>query len=211
MRTIRQLRNRSLAQYIAKEMLETHAFYEWVAFLVYKDFSRRNPGMDLTRYMAKEEHAHFSLLKKIYPGTWGKLQPATARRLKKFKLPVIKSELEFYIASWIFDLSGQIQIQGLANCSWLAYRKVARKILQDELEHKNMGLKNLKLYLQKNPGKRKTAVRLMDKWLKLSSPSFGSVGSPFDHLAVRLGLKRVSSLNQKKQFENIVKKARASL
>jgi hypothetical protein len=194
-----------LFHHLAREMLEAHATQEWVAYCCYKKYFRKRPSPHV-KHIMEEELEHYRLLEAIYPGAL--LRAVKAKQPKK--IPVIGSELEFFLASWIFDYAGLVQIEGLQKCAWKPYGKVAKKILADEREHKAEGLKRVKRHLRSHPAERARARKLALRWLHFALPAFGQAGSPFDRLAVKLGLKSRTSLAQRTRFEAQVRKQVAS-
>lgn len=192
--------------FLAKEMLEFHAAHEWIAHVAYRDFSRRS-GFRYAAKVAREELRHFRMLERVYRPEWGGLRAAISRSRRAPAAPVIRSELEFFVANWIFDLAGLVQLEGLQNCSWPAYRRVAVAIRREEVDHKVEGFRRLKERLDARPRDRRRAHALVTRWLELSGRAFGGAGSPFDQLAVKLELKSSTALKQKGRFERAVKNA----
>ena len=195
-----------LAQYLAKAMIESHATHEWLAYLAYRRFSASRPSDHPAQHVMREERDHFDQLAVAYPRSWGSLEAIAKKKAAALRVPVIRSDLEFFVASWIFDFAGLVQIEGLQNCRWPAYRKAARSILRDEREHKRDGFRRLSAYLKAKPSRVVAAEKLTKKWLTFSRSAFGGAGSPFDLLAVRYSLKERSSLEQLRRFERAILK-----
>lgn len=191
-------REKRLQSYITTEIVRTHAAFELAAarlyLRAYRTLTRKKARPELLRAVleqAEEEIGHYEMLKELHERRWGPIASIVSERAEKIRLPRIAHEADFMAASWIFDLAGILQMRAVADCPQSEYRKLVRKILQEEAGHVSRGRR---LFLRALKGRPPSAARALAKrWLPAGLVCFGNPSGPLDTLAVKLGIKRRSA------------------
>lgn len=179
---------------IVTESLRLHAFYEFSASLIFEQGLRFVDDPKISKFIRwhiTEEQEHYHMVADLFKTHAGQsLEPWVQRRVETNPLPRPESFLDLGLAQWLFDLSGNTQMENHLNCSWTPYRAVVEKICEAETAHIKQGREIALRCASLNPEKAQISFEL---WLKQAVLCFGPPNTPRDQFAVDKGFKRWTS------------------
>lgn len=182
---------------IIMELLRFHAYCERGAAQLFGYGIQFVPDIKTLKFLSwhiTEETRHYALVANLFETHTGtSLEPWVMNRLRVRPLPRINSLVDLGIAQWLFDLSGNKQIEGYESCSWEPYRTILEQILKDERGHQEHG-REIALAACRSAKETDRAQETFNVWLRQALLCFGLPNSPRDAYAVSVGIKKRSAL-----------------
>ena len=96
------------------------------------------------------------------------------------------------MAQFLYDRGGFWQLKEYEECSFLPYRNVVEKIVEEERGHQSLGEK-IVVDLVKTGGYEAVKQPMFDRWFRIGMLSFGRPDSPGNRYAMGVGLKKRDS------------------
>jgi 1,2-phenylacetyl-CoA epoxidase catalytic subunit len=151
----------------------------------------------------EEELEHFAEVARLYKDVaGGDVAAAVADRLSRVPYP--ESFTELAMVQFLYDRAGEVHLREYVGCSYVPYREIVTKILEEEEGHESFGEAVLG-DLAKDPKNQVELQRLFEKWLPVALLSFGRPGTSGNRYAVEVGLKTRDSASVMQQFLDDIK------
>ena len=121
-------------------------------------------------------------------------------------VPFAESWMELAMAQFLYDRGGFWQLREYEECSFLPYREIIAKILEEEAGHQGLGER---IVVEMCRGGEFDAVKqpLFEKWLRIGLLSFGRPGTEGNRYAQSVGLKKRDSGDVMRDFVEDIKPA----
>jgi 1,2-phenylacetyl-CoA epoxidase catalytic subunit/(2Fe-2S) ferredoxin len=191
---------------LVKQLLESQAYRELQAANLLGHALKFVPGLGFRQSIAEdlvEELEHFAEVARLYKELeGGDVAEAVSDRLDRVPYP--ESWPELAMVQFLYDRAGEVHLREYVGCSYVPYRDIVTKILEEEEGHESFGEQVL-IDLAKDPAKRVEAQRLFEKWLPVAMRSFGRPGTPGNAYAIEVGLKTRDSAAVMQQFLDDIK------
>jgi 1,2-phenylacetyl-CoA epoxidase catalytic subunit len=184
------------------QLMESQAYRELAAAHMFGYGLRFVPDKWL-KFMVwhiREESEHYEAVARMYQEfTGGPVEPVVRERLAGKPVPMAESWIELAMAQFLYDRGGFWQLKEYELCSFVPYRGVIQKIIQEEAGHQGLGEK---IVVEDCRSGRYDAVKqpLFEKWLRIGLLSFGRPGTPGNRFAIEHGLKKRDSGECMKDF-----------
>jgi 1,2-phenylacetyl-CoA epoxidase catalytic subunit len=177
------------------QMMESQAYRELAAAHMFGYGLRFVPDKWL-KFMVwhiREEAEHYEAVARMYREFTGReVEPEVKRRLESKPVPFAESWIELAMAQFLYDRGGFWQLKEYDECSFVPYRGVIRKILDEETGHQNLGEK-IVVEQCRSGAYEDVKQALFDKWLRIGLLSFGRPRTPGNRFAIEQGLKKRDS------------------
>lgn len=179
-----------------KQMMESQAYRELAAAQMFGYGLQFVPSLKWLKFMTwhiREEMEHYEVVCKMYQQFVGaSVEPIVHARLSDRPIEFAGSWLELAMAQFLYDRGGFWQLQEYDQCSYLPYREVIGKILEEESGHQALG-ERIVVELCRSGEHEALKQRYFEKWLRLGLLSFGRPGSAGNAYAMSVGLKKRDS------------------
>jgi len=153
-----------------------------------------------------EELEHYECTVFLYEGLGGPVEVEEAIQHKLSRVPYAETWQELAMVQFLYDQAGFWHLKEYESCSYVPYRKIIAKILEEEAGHEGFGEKMLREWCQ-DKANRARAQFLFEKWLPIALYSFGRPGTAGNQTAIELGLKSRDSGEVMQDFLNQLKPA----
>ncbi len=191
---------------MVKQLLESQAYRELQAANILGHALKFVPTLGFKLSIAEdleEELEHFAEVARLYSDVvGGDVAQAVADRLSRVPYP--ESWAEIAMVQFLYDRAGEVHLREYVNCSYVPYRNIVTKILEEEEGHESFGEAVL-LELCSDAKRRPELQQLFDKWLHVALLSFGRPGTDGNRYAVEVGLKTRDSGAVMQQFLDDIK------
>ena len=187
------------------QLIESQAYRELMAAQLFGHALKHVPGMKRKMMIGEhlvEELEHYECTVFLYEGLGGDVESAI--RPKLARIPYPESWEELAMVQFLYDQAGFWHLREYERCSYIPYRKIVGKILEEEAGHEGFGEVMLREWCAA-PANRARAQELFEKWLPISLYSFGRPGTPGNRAAIELGLKSRDSGAVMQDFLNQIK------
>jgi 1,2-phenylacetyl-CoA epoxidase catalytic subunit len=192
------------------QMMKSQAYRELAAALMFGDGLKHVPSLKWLKFMVwhiTEEMEHYEAVVKMYKAFTGEsVEPWVNERLRQKPVPNSGSWIELAMAQFLYDRGGFWQLQEYENCSFLPYRDVIRKIIDEERGHQSLGEK-IVVELCASGEHDGVKQELFERWLRIGMLSFGRPKTEGNAYAVSVGLKKRDSGEVMQDFLNDIKPA----
>jgi ring-1,2-phenylacetyl-CoA epoxidase subunit PaaA len=189
------------------QLIESQAYRELMAAQLFGHAMKHVPGVKNKMMISEhltEELEHYECTVFLYEGLGGDVEEAIKPKLAR--VPYADSWEELGMVQFLYDQAGFWHLKEYEKCSYVPYRKIVGKILEEEAGHEGFGEKMLREWCVE-PANRVRAQALFDKWLPIALYSFGRPGTPGNKTAIELGLKSRDSGEVMQDFVNQLKPA----
>jgi 1,2-phenylacetyl-CoA epoxidase catalytic subunit len=184
------------------QMMESQAYRELAAAHMFGYGLRFVPEKWL-RFMVwhiREETEHYEAVARMYRNFTGhEVEAVVAKRLAGKPVPFAESWIELAMAQFLYDRGGYWQLKEYEECSFLPYREVVQKIVEEEAGHQSLGEKIVVELCQAGAHEEEKQA-LFEKWLRIGLLSFGRPGTEGNQFAITEGLKKRDSAECMKDF-----------
>ncbi|HUB05775.1 MAG TPA: Phenylacetic acid catabolic protein [Myxococcales bacterium] len=189
------------------QLIESQAYRELMAAQLFGHALKHVPGVQNKMMIAEhlvEELEHYECTVFLYEGLGGDVEAAIQSKLSR--VPYAETWEELAMVQFLYDQAGFWHLREYEKCSYVPYRKIIGKILEEEAGHEGFGEKMLRQWCQ-TPANRARAQALFEKWLPISLYSFGRPGGKGNQAAMEMGLKSRDSGAVMQDFLNQLKPA----
>jgi 1,2-phenylacetyl-CoA epoxidase catalytic subunit len=155
----------------------------------------------------REEISHYEAVSRMYRAFAGEsIEPLVRERLASRPLPSITSFYDLAMAQFLYDRGGLFQLREYEECSFVPYREVIRKILEEERGHQALGERIVvELSLAGEcPGEKQV---IFEKWLRQGLLSFGRPYTEGARYAIEVGLRKRDPSAVMQDYINDIKPA----
>jgi 1,2-phenylacetyl-CoA epoxidase catalytic subunit/(2Fe-2S) ferredoxin len=191
---------------MVQQLLESQAYREVQAANLLGHALKFVPNLKFRLSIAEdleEELEHFAEVARLYREvTGGDVAEVIQDRLSRVPYP--ESWTELAMAQFLYDRAGEVHLREYVGCSYVPYREIVTKILEEEEGHESFGEEVL-TDLAKDERGRPELQRLFEKWLPVALLSFGRPGTPGNRYAIEVGLKTRDSSAVMQDFINDIK------
>jgi 1,2-phenylacetyl-CoA epoxidase catalytic subunit len=179
-----------------KQMMESQAYRELAAAQLFGAGLQYVPSLRWLKFMTwhiREEMEHYEAVVKMYERLVGQsVEPIVNRRLAERPIEFAASWLELAMAQFLYDRGGFWQLKEYEECSFLPYREVIGKIIEEEAGHQGLG-ERIVVELCRAGADAGEKRRCFAKWLRLGLLSFGRPRTEGNAYAMAVGLKKHDS------------------
>jgi 1,2-phenylacetyl-CoA epoxidase catalytic subunit len=177
------------------QLMESQAYRELAAAHMFGYGLRFVPDKWL-RFMVwhiREETEHYEAVARMYREFTGEeVEPRVKERLAGKPVAFAESWFELAMAQFLYDRGGFWQLKEYDQCSFVPYRGVIQKIVDEEEGHQGLGEK-IVVELCRSGEHDAVKQSLFEKWLRIGLLSFGRPGTPGNAFAIAHGIKKRDS------------------
>jgi 1,2-phenylacetyl-CoA epoxidase catalytic subunit len=178
------------------QLMQSQAYRELAAAHLFGHGLQFAPELRWIKFMTwhiREEVEHFEAVARMYRRFTGDdVTPVAMERLEARPLDRVDSWFELAMAQFLFDRGGFWQLREYELCSFLPYREVIGKIIDEEAGHQGLGERivvELVATGRYDDRKHRDFVR----WLRHGLLSFGRPGTEGNRYAIEAGIKKRDS------------------
>jgi len=190
------------------QLIESQAYRELMAAQAFGHALKYVPEMKNKMMISEhitEELEHYECTVFLYEGLdGGNVEKVIQPKLSRVPYP--ESWEELAMVQFLYDQAGFWHLKEYERCSYLPYRKIVGKILEEEAGHEGFGEAMLRPWC-KDPRNLPRAQQLFEKWLPIALLSFGRPKTEGNKVAIELGLKSRDSGAVMQDFLNQIKPA----
>jgi 1,2-phenylacetyl-CoA epoxidase catalytic subunit len=186
------------------QLIESQAYRELMAAQLFGHALKHVPGMQNKMMIAEhlvEELEHYECTVFLYEGLGGDVEEAIRPKLSR--VPYAETWEELAMVQFLYDQAGFWHLREYEKCSYVPYRKIIGKILEEEAGHEGFGERKWCA----DAANRPQAQMLFEKWLPIALYSFGRPGGKGNQAAMEMGLKSRDSGAVMQDFLNQLKPA----
>lgn len=191
-------------------LMESQAYRELAAAFLFGYGLQFAPELRWIKFMTwhiREEVEHFDAVARMYRAFTGKdVTPIAMSRLDAKPLDRVDSWFELAMAQFLFDRGGFWQLKEYEACSFLPYREVIGKIIEEEAGHQGLGERMVVELVQAGRYEDRKQ-RDFEKWLRHGLLSFGRPATEGNRYAIAVGIKKRDSGAVMQDYLNDIKPA----
>jgi 1,2-phenylacetyl-CoA epoxidase catalytic subunit len=178
------------------QLMESQAYRELAAGHLFGYGLQFAPELKWIKFMTwhiREEIEHFEAVARMYRTFTGRdVTPLAMARLQAKPMDRVDSWFELAMAQFLFDRGGFWQLKEYDRCSFLPYRDVVGKIVDEEAGHQGLG-ERIVVELVQTGRFEDRKQRDFEKWLRHGLLSFGRPGTDGNRYAIEVGIKKRDS------------------
>src|SRR5262245_26764750 len=175
------------------QMMQSQAYRELAAAQMFGFGLQFVPELRWLKFMTwhiREEMEHYEDVVKMYRDFTGEsVEPVVNARLRKRPIEFAQSWYELAMAQFLYDRGGFWQLREYEECSFMPYRNVIQKIINEEKGHQALGERIVVLLTQTGEFEGQKQA-FFEKWLRQGLLSFGRPGTEGASYAIEVGLKK---------------------
>lgn len=192
------------------QLMESQAYRELAAAHLFGFGLQFAPELKWIKFMTwhiREEVEHFEAVARMYRAfTGADVTPVAMARLTARPVDTVDSWFELAMAQFLFDRGGFWQLKEYEACSFLPYREVINKIIDEEAGHQGLG-ERIVVELARTGRYEDRKQRDFVKWLRHGLRSFGRPGTEGNRYAIGVGIKKRDSGEVMQDYVNDIKPA----
>ena len=192
------------------QLMESQAYREMAAAHLFGFGLQFAPELRWIKFMTwhiREEVEHFDAVARMYRAFTGReVTPVAMARLAERPGDRVDSWFELVMAQFLFDRGGFWQLKEYDHCSFLPYREVIGKIVDEEAGHQGLG-ERMVVELVQTGRFEERKQRDFVKWLRHGLLSFGRPGTDGNRYAIGVGIKKRDSGEVMQDYLNDIKPA----
>jgi 1,2-phenylacetyl-CoA epoxidase catalytic subunit len=178
------------------QLMESQAYRELAAAHLFGHGLRYAPELRWIKFMTwhiREEVEHFDAVARMYRSFTGRdVTPIAMERLRSKPMESVDSWFELAMAQFLFDRGGFWQLKEYEACSFLPYREVIGKVIDEEAGHQGLG-ERIVVELVQTGRHEDEKQRDFVTWLRHGLLSFGRPGTDGNRYAIEVGIKKRDS------------------
>ena len=178
------------------QLMESQAYRELAAGYLFGFGLQFAPDLKWIKFMTwhiREEIGHFDAVARMYKAFTGTdVTPLSMARLAAKPMDRVDSWFELAMAQFLFDRGGFWQLKEYDRCSFLPYRDVIGKIIDEEAGHQGLG-ERIVVELVQSGQFEERKHRDFVKWLRHGLLSFGRPKTDGNRYAIEVGIKKRDS------------------
>ncbi len=175
------------------KMMQSQAYREMAAAQLFGYGLSLVPDLRLLEYFVyqiREEAEHYKDVARMYLDFTGEsIEPAVHDRLATRPIPFAQSFYELAMAQFLYDRGGYWQLAEYSESSYLPYRRLVQKVIQEERGHQQLG-EQLVVELTLTGDYEEEKQNAFERWLKQGLLSFGRPNTDGAKYAIRAGLRK---------------------
>jgi 1,2-phenylacetyl-CoA epoxidase catalytic subunit len=192
------------------QLMESQAYRELAAGHLFGVGLQFAPELKWIKFMTwhiREEIEHFEAVARMHKAFTGHdVTPLAMARLAAKPMDRVDSWFELAMAQFLFDRGGFWQLKEYDRCSFLPYRDVVGKIVDEEAGHQGLG-ERIVVELVQTGGFEARKQRDFEKWLRHGLLSFGRPGTDGNRYAIEVGIKKRDSGDVMQDYLDDIKPA----
>lgn len=192
------------------QLMESQAYRELAAAHLFGAGLAFAPELRWIKFMTwhiGEEVEHFEAVARMYRAFTGQdVTPIAMARLATKPIDAVDSWFELAMAQFLFDRGGFWQLKEYDQCSFLPYRGVIGKIIDEETGHQGLG-ERMVIELVQTGKYEARKQRDFAKWLRHGLLSFGRPDTDGNRYAIEAGIKKRDSGQVMQDYLNDIKPA----
>jgi 1,2-phenylacetyl-CoA epoxidase catalytic subunit len=192
------------------QLMESQAYRELAAAHLFGYGLQFAPELRWIKFMTwhiREEVEHFEAVARMYRAFTGRdVTPIAMARLDATPMDRVDSWFELAMAQFLFDRGGFWQLKEYERCSFLPYREVIGKVIDEEEGHQGLG-ERMVVELVQTGRYEDRKQRDFTKWLRHGLLSFGRPGTDGNRYAIDVGIKKRDSGDVMQDYLNDIKPA----
>ena len=178
------------------QLMESQSYRELAAAHLFGYGLQFAPELRWIKFMTwhiREEVEHFDAVARMYRAFTGHdVTPVAMARLGARPMDRVDAWFELAMAQFLFDRGGFWQLREYEQCSFLPYREVIGKIVDEEAGHQGLG-ERMVVELVQTGRYEDRKQRDFVKWLRHGLLSFGRPGTEGNRYAIDVGIKKRDS------------------
>jgi 1,2-phenylacetyl-CoA epoxidase catalytic subunit len=178
------------------QLMESQSYRELAAAHLFGYGLQFAPELRWIKFMTwhiREEVEHFDAVARMYRAFTGKdVTPVAMGRLEAKPMDRVDSWFELAMAQFLFDRGGFWQLKEYDRCSFLPYRDVIGKIIDEEAGHQGLGERMVVELVHTGRYEDRKQGDFV-KWLRHGLLSFGRPGTEGNRYAIDVGIKKRDS------------------
>ena len=178
------------------QLMESQAYRELAAAHLFGYGLRFAPELRWVKFLSwhiREEVEHFDAVARMYRAFTGRdVTPLALARIAERPVDSVDSWFELAMAQFLFDRGGFWQLKEYERCSFLPYREVIGKIVDEEEGHQGLGERIVVELVQSGQYEERKQGDFV-KWLRHGLRSFGRPGTEGNRYAISVGIKKRDS------------------
>lgn len=178
------------------QLMESQAYRELAAAHLFGFGLQFAPELKWIKFMTwhiREEVEHFEAVARMYKSFTGRdVTPVAMARLSAKPLDTVDSWFELAMAQFLFDRGGFWQLKEYERCTFLPYREVITKVIDEEAGHQGLG-ERMVVELVRTGQFETRKQRDFVKWLRHGLLSFGRPATDGNRYAIAVGIKKRDS------------------
>ena len=178
------------------QLMESQAYRELAAAHLFGyalQFAAELKWLKFMTWHIREEVEHFEAVARMYQAFTGlDVTPVAMARLAAKPVDRVDSWFELAMAQFLFDRGGFWQLKEYERCSFLPYRDVIGKIVDEESGHQGLG-ERIVVELARTGHHEERKQRDFVRWLRHGLLSFGRPGTAGNRYAIEAGIKKRDS------------------
>ena len=192
------------------QLMESQAYRELAAAHLFGYGLQFAPELRWIKFMTwhiREEVEHFEAVARMYRDFTGhEVTPIAMARLDGHPMDRVDSWFELAMAQFLFDRGGFWQLKEYERCTFLPYRDVIGKVIDEEAGHQGLG-ERMVIDLVDTGQFDDRKQRDFVKWLRHGLLSFGRPGTDGNRYAIDVGIKKRDSGAVMQDYLNDIKPA----
>ena len=192
------------------QLMESQAYRELAAAHLFGYGLQFAPELRWIKFMTwhiREEVEHFEAVARMYRDFTGhEVTPIAMARLDGHPMDRVDSWFELAMAQFLFDRGGFWQLKEYERCTFLPYRDVIGKVVDEEAGHQGLG-ERMVIDLVDTGHFEDRKQRDFVKWLRHGLLSFGRPGTDGNRYAIDVGIKKRDSGAVMQDYLNDIKPA----
>jgi 1,2-phenylacetyl-CoA epoxidase catalytic subunit len=192
------------------QLMESQAYRELAAAHLFGfglQFASELKWIKFMTWHIREEVEHFEAVARMYKAFTGNdVTPVAMARLAARPVDTVDSWFELAMAQFLFDRGGFWQLKEYERCSFLPYREVITKVIDEEAGHQGLG-ERMVVELVKTGRYEERKQRDFVKWLRHGLLSFGRPATDGNRYAIDVGIKKRDSGAVMQDYLNDIKPA----
>lgn len=175
------------------KMMQSQAYREMAAAQLFGYGLSLVPDLRLLEhfvYQIREETEHYKDVARMYLDFTGEsIEPSVHDRLASRPIPFAQSFYELAMAQFLYDRGGYWQLAEYSESSYLPYRRLVQKVIQEERGHQQLG-EQIVVELTLTGHYENEKQDAFERWLKQGLLSFGRPNTEGAKFAIRAGLRK---------------------
>jgi 1,2-phenylacetyl-CoA epoxidase catalytic subunit len=192
------------------QLMESQAYRELAAAHLFGYGLQFAPELRWIKFMTwhiREEVEHFEAVARMYKSFTGRdVTPVAMARLDASPMDRVDSWFELAMAQFLFDRGGFWQLKEYEGCTFLPYREVIGKVIDEEAGHQGLG-ERMVIELVETGRYDDRKQHDFVKWLRHGLLSFGRPGTEGNRYAIGVGIKKRDSAGVMQDYLNDIKPA----
>jgi 1,2-phenylacetyl-CoA epoxidase catalytic subunit len=192
------------------QLMESQAYRELAAAHLFGfglQFAAELKWIKFMTWHIREEVEHFEAVARMYKAFTGhEVTPVAIEHLSAKPVDTVDSWFELAMAQFLFDRGGFWQLKEYEGCTFLPYREVIAKVIDEEAGHQGLGERMVVELVKTGQYEARKQADFV-KWLRHGLLSFGRPATEGNRYAIDVGIKKRDSGAVMQDYLNDIKPA----